>query len=85
MYIDPKIYWDTFVPGSVRSKRSPFDLYNQSKAGDVVIAREFAKRFADKNIIFSSVNPGNIKTELTRYTSPLQLWFIVNIAYHKTK
>jgi len=81
VYLDPKIYWDTFIPGPARSKKSPIDLYNQSKAGDVVAAREYAKRFADKNIIFSSVNPGNIKTELTRYTTPMQLWMISKIQY----
>jgi retinol dehydrogenase 12 len=77
IYLDPKIYWDTFMPGPARTKRSPIDLYNQSKAGNVVVSREAARRYADKNILFTAVNPGNIKTELTRHTTKLQLFFIV--------
>ncbi|CCM06190.1 uncharacterized protein FIBRA_08432 [Fibroporia radiculosa] len=59
--------WDSFTDGAARRKVGTTMLYAQSKFGNVVVAREFAKRYADKGIISTSVNPGNIQTELQRY------------------
>ncbi|KAG0650273.1 Short-chain dehydrogenase reductase [Hyphodiscus hymeniophilus] len=42
-------------------------LYGQSKAGNILIASEFAKRVKDDGIIVLSLNPGNLKSELQRY------------------
>ncbi|GBE78541.1 Uncharacterized oxidoreductase [Sparassis crispa] len=61
--------WETFRDGPARRKLSVIDLYSQSKFGNVVVAREVAKRYADKGIVSVSLNPGNIKTELQRYAS----------------
>ncbi|KAI5116380.1 hypothetical protein M0805_003534 [Coniferiporia weirii] len=46
--------------------------------GNVVVARELAQRYADQGIISISVNPGNLKTELQRHTSGLQLRLVVS-------
>jgi NAD(P)-dependent dehydrogenase (short-subunit alcohol dehydrogenase family) len=80
VYFDPVVYFDTFVPGPGRDKKSRYDLYNQSKVGNCIIAREAARRYAEKNIVVTSVNPGNIRTELTRHTTAWELWFIVRLA-----
>ncbi|KAI0738867.1 NAD(P)-binding protein [Daedaleopsis nitida] len=64
--------WDTFKDGPARRKLTTMDLYNQSKHANVVVARQFAKRYTDKGIISISVNPGNIRTELTRYAPRIQ-------------
>ncbi|KZT02807.1 NAD(P)-binding protein [Laetiporus sulphureus 93-53] len=59
--------WDTFKGGQARLKMSTENLYSQSKFGNVVVARELSKRYADKGIISISLNPGGIDTELQRY------------------
>jgi retinol dehydrogenase 12 len=68
------INWDTVRDGPARQKAKPLDLYNQSKfvgqflaiirfahwllQADVVFAREFARRYADKGVVSMSVHPG---------------------------
>ncbi|EED81510.1 predicted protein [Postia placenta Mad-698-R] len=66
------LHWNTFKDSAERKKMSPNALYCQSKFGNVVVAREFAKRYADKGIVSTSLNPGNIETDLLRYVSPLK-------------
>tara|TARA_R110002003_G_scaffold30_2_gene1805 strand:- start:12092 stop:12751 length:660 start_codon:yes stop_codon:yes gene_type:complete len=45
--------------------------YAQSKAADIILATETAKRWAGDGIISTSLNPGNLRTELVRDRS----WF----------
>ncbi|TCD68604.1 hypothetical protein EIP91_010395 [Steccherinum ochraceum] len=59
--------FQTLKDGPARRRRYTEQLYNQSKFLNVVVARETAKRYAEKNILSISVNPGNINTELMRY------------------
>ncbi|CAE6380524.1 unnamed protein product [Rhizoctonia solani] len=42
-------------------------LYAQSKLGNVLFSNELAKRYADQGIISSSLNPGNLQTDLQRH------------------
>ncbi|KAI0318779.1 NAD(P)-binding protein [Amylostereum chailletii] len=49
-----------------RKKRASFDMYCQSKFGNVVQAKELARRYGDK-LVSTSVNPGNLKSELQRH------------------
>ncbi|CEL51538.1 hypothetical protein RSOLAG1IB_00073 [Rhizoctonia solani AG-1 IB] len=44
-------------------------LYAQSKLGNVLFSNELAKRYADQGIISSSLNPGNLQTDLQRHLS----------------
>jgi NAD(P)-dependent dehydrogenase (short-subunit alcohol dehydrogenase family) len=46
-------------------------LYYQSKFGNVVYATELARRYGDDGIVSTSLNPGNIATDLIRYLNPL--------------
>ncbi|KAJ2990506.1 hypothetical protein NUW54_g8450 [Trametes sanguinea] len=65
------LHFDTFKDGPARRKKTKEALYYQSKFGNVVVAHQVAKRYAEKGIISISVNPGNIQTELQRYVPPL--------------
>ncbi|KAI0754737.1 NAD(P)-binding protein [Daedaleopsis nitida] len=65
------LHFDTFKDGLARRKTSADALYFQSKLGNAIVARQFAKRYGDKGIISISVNPGNIKTELQRHVPSL--------------
>ncbi|CDO72258.1 hypothetical protein BN946_scf184970.g110 [Trametes cinnabarina] len=49
--------YDTFKDGPARRKKMKEALYYQSKFGNVVVAHEIARRYADKGIISISVNP----------------------------
>jgi retinol dehydrogenase-12 len=70
--------WDTFRAGAERDKRSTQDLYDQSKLGNAVVAVEAASRFSAQNVAVTFVNPGIIKTELTRNASAVQMRVIVS-------
>ncbi|TBU26106.1 NAD(P)-binding protein [Dichomitus squalens] len=66
------LHFETFRDGPERRKLSTEALYYQTKHANVIVARQIAKRYADKGIISVSVNPGNIKTELQRYVPSLR-------------
>ncbi|PCH33230.1 NAD(P)-binding protein [Wolfiporia cocos MD-104 SS10] len=75
--------WDTFKDGPARRRMASNVLYAQSKHGNVVVAREFAKRYADKGIVSTSLNPGNIRSELQRY-APRTLRSLMNVMLYPT-
>ncbi|KAK7043911.1 short-chain alcohol dehydrogenase [Paramarasmius palmivorus] len=79
-YLDV-IHWDTFVPGPARTKFGTYGLYSQSKFGQVVWTREFAKRYGDKNILAFAVNPGNLETDLQRNLNFVMRFLIKSILY----
>jgi retinol dehydrogenase 12 len=59
------IYWDDL--NGDKNGLSPWNLYCQSKAGNIIVACEAARRYAADNIVVSSLNPGHLKTELQRH------------------
>ncbi|KAF2497067.1 NAD(P)-binding protein [Lophium mytilinum] len=61
------VYWDNI--NNANGKLSPWNLYTQSKAGNVILAAETAQRYAPDNIITASLNPGHLKTELQRHSN----------------
>ncbi|KAL4252854.1 NAD(P)-binding domain superfamily protein [Abortiporus biennis] len=63
--------WDTFKDGPERRKMSTYNLYFQSKFGNIVVAR----RYADKGILSITLNPGNIRSDLHRYEPKWQQFF----------
>ncbi|KAG8875925.1 hypothetical protein FRB97_004631 [Tulasnella sp. 331] len=71
----PWIRWGTLRDGPERRAMSTRALYCQSKFGNLAFSNELARRYADHGIISNAVNPGNLKTELGRYASPLRQWF----------
>lgn len=60
--------YDTMKDGPARRKQGPWQLYGQSKTGNVVFAVELARRYGDQGIVSTSLNPGGIKTDLQRHT-----------------
>ncbi|KAI0260316.1 NAD(P)-binding protein [Gloeopeniophorella convolvens] len=65
-YLTNGLDFDAFADGPKRNKYATFDLYSKSKLGNVVVARELARRYGDK-IVSTSVNPGNLRTDLQRH------------------
>ncbi|KAI0052744.1 NAD-P-binding protein [Auriscalpium vulgare] len=65
------IHWGSFRPGAVRDKMSTYQLYNQSKHANVVFARELGRRFGDKGLVVTAVNPGNLRSDLQRNMNPI--------------
>ncbi|KAF9022543.1 NAD-P-binding protein [Hymenopellis radicata] len=61
-----KIDYDAFKDGPRRKKLGLEALYNQSKFGITVFSNELARRYGDKGVISTAVNPGTIQTELQR-------------------
>ncbi|KAJ7103405.1 NAD(P)-binding protein [Mycena belliarum] len=51
-----------------RTKLGSAKLYMQSKFANIVFSNELARRYGDKGIVSTSLNPGNLKTDLQRHT-----------------
>lgn len=73
--------FDTFKDGPTRKKKASWDLYNQSKLGNVIVADELHKRYSSQGIVSTSVNPGNIRSELQRHLSGLEAAIINRMVY----
>lgn len=79
MFFGPAMKLDTLRDSASRRKHSPGSLYAQSKLGNVLITRELAKRYGDQGIVATSLNPGNLKTELQRHANSIQRTIIVRL------
>lgn len=77
------IKFDTLTDTPARKKMCADQRYGQSKFTNVVLAREFARRYGDKGIVVTSLNPGNIQTELQRHI-PGIFRKILNLVLHPT-
>lgn len=73
--------FDTFKDGPTRLSTSPDILYAQSKVGNIIVANELAKRYGDQGIVSTSLNPGNIKTDMLRYMTGPKKAFLNLIGY----
>jgi len=80
-YYFGSINYATLKDGAARRKQSAAGLYSQSKFADAVMAQEFARRYGDKGIVFTSLNPGNIDSDLPRYVTGFMRWYINQIKY----
>ncbi|CEL51555.1 hypothetical protein RSOLAG1IB_00090 [Rhizoctonia solani AG-1 IB] len=73
VYFVPKggVAWETLGTDASSTaackKLGTGGLYAQSKLGNVLFSNELAKRYADQGIISSSLNPGNLQTDLQRH------------------
>ncbi|CAE6454351.1 unnamed protein product [Rhizoctonia solani] len=56
-------------------------LYAQSKLGNVLFSNELARRYADRGIMSSSLNPGNLQTDLLRHL-PWLFSKVINLALY---
>ncbi|KAH8818745.1 NAD(P)-binding protein [Flagelloscypha sp. PMI_526] len=74
--------WNTLKDGPARKKMSPMALYAQSKVGNIVFSNEFARRFGDKGIVSTSLNPGNLSSDLYRHKSRFVQWLLEKLVLH---
>jgi NAD(P)-dependent dehydrogenase (short-subunit alcohol dehydrogenase family) len=79
-YLAKKIDFEAITDGPTRRKNDAWTLYNRSKLGNVVVARELARRHGDK-IVSTSVNPGNLNTDLTRHMPRFQVAIMRHLLY----
>ncbi|KAK7034767.1 short-chain alcohol dehydrogenase [Paramarasmius palmivorus] len=56
----------TIKDGPARRKAGNGKMYMYSKFGNVVLSNELARRYGDQGIVSTSLNPGNLKTDLQR-------------------
>ncbi|KAJ7207900.1 NAD(P)-binding protein [Mycena pura] len=61
----------TAKEGPARSKAGNAKMYLYSKFGTVVLSNEFARRYGEQGIVSTSLNPGNLKTDIVRDTPRL--------------
>lgn len=77
------IFWDDI--NGTKKKLSPWNLYTQSKAGNVILAAETARRYVADNIISASLNPGHLKTELQRHSESCALYLANALLLHDAR
>ncbi|KAH8981078.1 NAD(P)-binding protein [Lactarius akahatsu] len=76
--------FDPLADGPTRTRYGELELYNKSKFGNVDVACELARRYGDK-IVSTSLNPGNIRTELQRSMPGWQSTIVNRIMYPPSK
>ncbi|KAF9265606.1 NAD(P)-binding protein [Marasmius fiardii PR-910] len=74
-----KIDYSAFKDGPLRRKIGVEGLYYRSKWLNIVYATELSRRYGDKGIVSTSLNPGHIHTELQRTLTGLKRWAILKI------
>ncbi|KAH9037556.1 NAD(P)-binding protein [Lactarius hengduanensis] len=83
-YLTTGIDFYAIADGPERVQYSEFELYNKSKFGNVVVARELARRYGDK-IVSTSLHPGNIRTDLLRHQpgwfNAIVYWLLYPVSY----
>ncbi|KAF4617328.1 hypothetical protein D9613_006134 [Agrocybe pediades] len=75
------IDFDTLKDTPKRKKQRAFTLYGQSKLGNIIVSNEFARRYGDQGIVSTSLNPGNLQTDLARHMSSVERLFLKLIVY----
>lgn len=66
---DPPIKYDWITDTDVRRKQRPWSLYGQSKFATVQLTYALQRELGDKDgVVFFSLDPGNIKTDLQRHS-----------------
>ncbi|KZV65328.1 NAD(P)-binding protein [Peniophora sp. CONT] len=79
-YFGPGIDFDTFKDCKKRRWTPSELLYCQSKLGNAIVSREFARRYGDK-LVSICVNPGNIMTSLYKHFNSLHM-FAIGIVFN---
>jgi len=67
-----KIRYDTLKDGDARKKYGVEMLYSQAKFANVLFANELARRYYEKGIVSTSLNPGNLRTGLQRHLAGIK-------------
>ncbi|EPQ54653.1 NAD P-binding protein [Gloeophyllum trabeum ATCC 11539] len=64
-----KLDFDTMRDGPARRKLGRYQLYSQSKFGNIVFSNELARRYGKDGIVSVSLHPGMLKTDLANNAS----------------
>jgi len=75
--------FNAFKEGPARTKKGTQVLYAASKLGNVYISNEFAQRYGKNGIVSTSLNPGNIQSDLQRHLTVYES-FLLNFILHPT-
>lgn len=75
-----KLDYEAFRDSPARKKLGTVPLYYQSKFANLVYSTEFSRRYGEQ-IVSSSVNPGNLATELQRTLRGMKRFMISRILY----
>ncbi|KAF8438352.1 hypothetical protein L210DRAFT_3543643 [Boletus edulis BED1] len=77
--------YDTMKDSPERRRASPWQLYGQSKSGNIIFASELSRRYGDQGIVSTSLNPGGIKTDLQRHMGSFFQWispyYLYDVSY----
>ncbi|KAG2110815.1 uncharacterized protein F5147DRAFT_687339 [Suillus discolor] len=73
--------YNTFKDSPAMKHKTVKNLYGQSKMGNILFAAEVAKRYGNRGIVSTALNPGGIKTELGRYDDSFSK-MISSIIFH---
>lgn len=81
MHKSPRVNID-YIKSFSKENMEPYDgwkSYQQSKLGDILIAKEFDRRYS--NVEAASLHPGGIQTNLNRHTGFFStVWFVLTRA-----
>ncbi|KAK1221971.1 short-chain alcohol dehydrogenase [Marasmius sp. AFHP31] len=67
-----------------RRKLGTRGVYYASKWMNIVFMKEFSRRYGDKGIVSTAVNPGNIRSELQRHWGGIQTWIVDRLLLYPT-
>ncbi|KAF7368945.1 NAD(P)-binding protein [Mycena venus] len=73
------INYNTLKESPAREKMGAQKLYHQSKFGNVAFSNELFRRYGNQGIVSVALNPGNLKTGLTRHIAGAVKLFIINL------
>ncbi|KAF9233129.1 hypothetical protein BU15DRAFT_80436 [Melanogaster broomeanus] len=80
-----RLTFNTWKDGPARRKESLVSLYGQSKTGNIAFSAELKRRYGDQRIVSTSLNPGAIRTELSRHAGSLMKamtnWGMYDVSY----
>ncbi|KAG0644123.1 hypothetical protein HOY80DRAFT_1133360 [Tuber brumale] len=78
----PDINFENVGWGIPRLFTLKFEIYGQSKAANIILGAEAVKRWSGSGILSVSLNPGNLRTALTRHVAGRFLTPIINLALY---
>jgi len=81
MHLITELDFNTFKDSPARKAAGTSTLYSQSKLGNVIFSNELARRYSDKGIVSTSLNPGNVRTDLQRHVPPVTAFLFRLICY----
>jgi len=72
----------TKKPEGWRGEKGSMTYYGQSKVGNVLLAKEVARRYGDHDIVGVALNPGHLKTNLQRHSAGFGVKLVSEVLLH---